>query len=184
MTTVDDFGIAKAVADQLRDLDSDQQARILRWVSESLGIARPEAARADADIVKREAATINRPAAPGSSVDIKSFVASKDPKSDNQFAATVAYYYRFEAPGDERRDSINADLLQEATRLAGRNRLGDPGKTLRNAKNMGYLDAADRGEFKINSVGENLVAMTLPAQGRAVAAKSTARRAGGRKGKR
>ena len=34
--------------------------------------------------------------------------------------------------------------------------------TLNNAKNQGYLDSAERGAFQINSVGENLVAMTLP----------------------
>ena len=31
-----------------------------------------------------------------------------------------------------------------------------------NAKGAGYLDCTSRGEFTINSVGENLVAMTLP----------------------
>jgi hypothetical protein len=117
----------------------------------------------------------------GSGIDIKSFVAAKDPKSDNQFAATVAYYYRFEAPENQRADSITAETLQEATRLSGRNRLGDPGKTLRNAKDQGYLDAADRGAFKINSVGENLVAMTLPGQGRVVATKAAKRQSRGTK---
>jgi hypothetical protein len=27
---------------------------------------------------------------------------------------------------------------------------------------LGYLDSSERGKFSINSVGENLVAMTLP----------------------
>jgi hypothetical protein len=31
-----------------------------------------------------------------------------------------------------------------------------------NAKNLGYLDGTSPGEFSINTVGENLVAMTLP----------------------
>jgi hypothetical protein len=89
-------------------------------------------------------------------------VAAKAPKSDQQFAATVAYYFRFEASPAERRDSINGELLQGATRLAGRNRLANPHYTLKNAKAAGYLDSISRGEFTINSVGENLVAMTLP----------------------
>ena len=33
--------------------------------------------------------------------------------------------------------------------------------TLNNAKAQGYLDAAERGTFRINTVGENLVAMTF-----------------------
>lgn len=34
--------------------------------------------------------------------------------------------------------------------------------TLTNAKNAGYLDAAGDGKYKLSSVGENLVAITLP----------------------
>jgi len=36
---------------------------------------------------------------------------------------------------------------------------------LNNAVALGYLDRAGRGEFKLNAVGENLVAMTLPGSG-------------------
>jgi len=43
---------------------------------------------------------------------------------------------------------------------------------------MGYLDSVDRGRFAVNSVGENLVAMTLPGEARS--GKST-KRAGAKK---
>jgi hypothetical protein len=183
MTSVDDFEAAKSVADLLKGMDAERQIRILRWVSESLGITQvlPQ---------QREPASVNpmpdlrSPLPSVGATDIKSFVASKDPKSDNQFAATVAYFYRFAAPQHERRDSITAEVLQEATRLAGRARLGDPGKTLRNAKDTGYLDATDRGEFKINTVGENLVAMTLPGTGRATTAKVAKKQSRNKKTKR
>jgi hypothetical protein len=183
MTTVDDFATAKAVADLLKGLDPDRQARVLRWVSESLGIVTPLESRSEPPARRSGNAELNRVTTPGATIDIKSFVASKDPKSDNQFAATVAYFYRFEAPQNQRRESITAEILQEATRLAGRSRLGDPGKTLRNAKDMGYLDAADRGEYRINSVGENLVAMTLPGQGRMVPAKTPRKQTRSKKGR-
>ena len=98
----------------------------------------------------------------GTGVDIKTFVTAKAPKSDSQFATTVAYYYRFEAPVAQKRDSITSDMLQEAARLTGRNRFPKPIVTLNNAKKSGYLDSGARGEFSVNSVGENLVAMTLP----------------------
>jgi hypothetical protein len=96
--------------------------------------------------------------------DIKSFIATKNPKSDVQYAAVVAYYYRFEAQESDRKESITSEVLQQSTRLAGRKRLEKPIMTLNNAKNLGYLDSAARGEFRINTVGENLVAMTLPGQ--------------------
>jgi hypothetical protein len=103
-----------------------------------------------------------RAQAENSGQDIKSFVTEKKPRSDQQFATAVAYYYRFVAPQGERRDTINTSTLQEATRLVGRTRLANPKNTLNNSKNQGYLNNAARGEYSINTVGENLVAMTLP----------------------
>ena len=89
----------------------------------------------------------------------------KNPKNDIQFAATVAYFYRFEAPPEQRRNEIDAVLLQDACRLAGRERFKRPRITLNNAKNQGLLDrGSEAGKFTVNTVGENLVAMTLPSQ--------------------
>lgn len=164
---LEDFDTAKAVFEKLKDVPAERRTRILTWVAEGLGIslqAPPPAAPAPTSAstvpTTMQAAATHPP--PSSVPDIKTFVASKAPKSDVQFAATVAYYYRFEAPPANRRETINGDTLQEAARLAGRTRLSNPAQTLRNAKNLGYLDGGSPGEFAINSVGENLVAMTLP----------------------
>lgn len=98
--------------------------------------------------------------------DIKTFIQTKNPKNDSQLAATIAYYYCFEAPTDQKKDAINSTDLTEAIRLANKKRPTRPSQVLINAKNMGLLDnAGDRGHFKINSVGENLVAMVLPGDG-------------------
>lgn len=181
MTNVNEFDTAKAVVDLLKGVDTERQVRILRWVSESLGILIHTSTQSGGVSPTNLGGGPQHAAIPGAVTDIKSFVSSKDPKSDNQFAATVAYFYRFAAPQNERRDSITAEVLQEATRLSGRARLGDPGKTLRNAKDMGYLDVSDRGEYKINTVGENLVAMTLPGQGRASPARTPKKKQSHRK---
>jgi hypothetical protein len=117
----------------------------------------------------------------GRARDIKSFVEAKKPKSDMQFAAVVAYYYQFEAPASQRLQNISAEILQDAARLASRPRLTRPLTTLNNAKSQGYLDAVGRGEFRINSVGENLVAMALPAgeaTGSSLRTKSRTKRSG------
>ncbi len=90
-------------------------------------------------------------------------MAEKKPRNDVQYAAAVAYFYRFEAPQAERKDAINKDDLQEATRKSGRDRFSNPLNTLGNAHKLGLLDkGSEKGTFTINSVGENLVAMTLP----------------------
>lgn len=167
-TQSDDFDIAKRIFDQLKDLPAERQQRILRWIAEGLGVstAAPSGLPQGSSAPIPPAAALNPPAASTGPTDIKTFISAKSPKSDRQFAAAVAYYYRFEAPPAERRDSVNGDLLQEAARLAGRKRLANPRVTLNNAKAAGYPDSSSPGEFTINSAGENLVAMTLPGGGR------------------
>lgn len=175
----DDFDIGKAIFDQLKDIPAERQQRVLRWVAEGLGIANMPAANAMQPAAGLTAPpqlpaplagvpyALGSPTGPGTA-DIKSFMNFKAPKSDQQFAAAVAYFYKFEAPPAARHDTINAEILQEAARLAGRRRPTNPRFTLKNAKAAGYLDGAARGEYSINSVGENLVAMTLPSDGSAL----------------
>ncbi len=170
-TGSDDFDVAKRVSDELRAIPKDRQARVLRWVAETLGIAQvlPTAPGMSVSQPPSQsgAGDVSRPSPlpPGVSKDIRAFVGEKSPQSDNQFAAVVAYYYRFEAPVSQRKSAIGGADLQEAARLAGRRRPANPRQTLKNAKNLGYLDNIDRGQFAINTVGENLVAMTLPGGG-------------------
>lgn len=181
----DDFDIAKGIFDQLKDLPAERQQRVLRWIAEGLGVV--------AGVAPPSSYGSGPPTPPAPSLvpgmggiggtDIKTFIAAKAPKSDNQFAAAVAYFYRFEAPPAQRRDSINGDALQEAARLAGRKRLAKPRVTLNNAKAAGYLDGGAPGEFAINSVGENLVAMTLPGGGDTAAKKKPAAKKRGKKQK-
>jgi hypothetical protein len=156
-----DFEIANSITALLKDVAKERQQRILRWVAESVGVLLASAAPTPAPSSDPVRYGGSAPVT-GRSLDIKSFVAAKNPKSDMQFAAVVAYYYRFEAPPDESLESISPEVLQNAARLANRHRLARPRQTLLNAKAQGYLDLVERGQYRINSVGENLVAMTLP----------------------
>jgi hypothetical protein len=77
-------------------------------------------------------------------------------------SAVVAYYYRFVAPSVDRKEAIMPQDLSEAIRLVGNwEQPRNPKFTLQNARTAGYLDSAGNGAFRINSVGENLVTMTL-----------------------
>jgi hypothetical protein len=78
----------------------------------------------------------------------------------------VAYFYQLEARSEDRKEAIDASIMKEAARLAGWPQVQRWNMTLTNAKNAGYLDAAGSGKFKLSSVGENLVAITLPDEGR------------------
>jgi hypothetical protein len=160
--TSNEFDAAKTIVETLKGLQRPQQERALRFASETLGLINPSsqphlpASSAPGQVLASQAAqrTEERP------VDIKQFTESKAPKSDQQFAAVVAYYYQFEAPESQRKTAINASVLADAARLANRRR--PTRHALANAKRSGYLDASGSGEYKVNTVGENLVAITLP----------------------
>lgn len=163
----DDIEALRIIVDALTHFESGDQERIIRWVCEKLGLTAARMPHATASHTVQAPPTVaQQPTAPAGEVgrvkDIRSFMESKQPRSDNQFAAAVAYYYRFEAPEVERKTDITAADLQDATRKAGRSRLGDPDKTLRNAEGQGYFDKVERGRFALSTVGENLVAMALP----------------------
>jgi hypothetical protein len=174
MAKPDDLEAVRTIAAALSGFSPDEQERILRWVREKIGLApaarilpevripQPALPAAPARLGEQPAA----PRLPESGKDLKTFVSDKNPGSDGQFAATVAYFYRFEAPPDQRKNEIDAATLQDACRLAGRARLPHPSMTLTNAKNQGLIDKGNEaGKYVINTVGENLVAMTLPGQG-------------------
>jgi len=174
--TPDDLDAVRAVVTALQDFDENNQERIIRWAREKLGLSVPSPAAAPKSSHPSPLPTQpepgQHPPAPSPSthkpgINIKQFVAEKAPKTDVHFATTVAYYYRFEAPEKERKESINSDDLKEACRQVGRTRLPRPHHTLRDAHDAGLLDrSGERGEYSINTVGENLVAMTLPLGGK------------------
>jgi len=166
----DDLEAVRAVTAALDGFGPEDQERILRWAREKLGLSPIQRSFSETRIPQelpnlpaRAADQSAPPQGPSSPKDLKTFVDAKTPKNDVQFAATVAYFYRFESLPEQRKSEIDADILQDACRLAGRERFKNPRVTLNNAKNLGLLDSgSEAGKFTINTVGENLVAMTLP----------------------
>ena len=160
--TPDDFEAVRVIVTALTPFKQPDQERILRWAREKIGLP-TEAKTADMHPPGVGNPPAAHPAAaPQHGVTIKNFVEQKSPKSENQFAAVVAYYHRFEASGVERKDTIVAGDLLEACRKANTKRIKNPQQTLINAHHSGLLDKTGHGEYTINSVGENLVAMALP----------------------
>jgi hypothetical protein len=153
----DDLDAVRSIVSTLEDFEADDRERILRWAREKLGLSTPGISEQSED----RPPALKEVQAPAGT-DIKSFVAAKKPGTDQDFAATVAYFWKFEAPAANRKDIISADDLQEACRLVNRDRLQQPSKTLLNAHAAGLLDkGSERGTYEISTVGENMVAMTL-----------------------
>ena len=170
--TPDVFEAARAVVKTIEQFkEAEERKRIIRWAAETLSLPEPfptvhetlpRERQPEEHGTSQEAAISTHSA---QAPDIRSFIESKRPGSDVQFAAAVAYFYQFLAPESERKDTIDKDMLREAFRKAHRKQPKNCAFTLVNAKDAGLLDQKDRGVYSINAVGENLVAMTLPSDG-------------------
>lgn len=150
---IDDLEAVRQISSILKEFNDDEKMRIIRWSLEKLGINSPIF---DSSQSKEEQRIRNNKI-----LSIKDFYQNAKPKGDNAFAVMTAYYYKFEAPESERKESIDGEMLQQATRLVGRERLKRPSDTLNNCLKRGYFNKTkDRGFFAINTVGENLIALS------------------------
>lgn len=162
----DDLGAIKTICDALEPFDDSERERILRWASERLGIknfvAAPTIQNQQANVTHSSGQpTVTQTGGK----DIKTFLDEKSPNSANQLVAAVAYYHKFEAPLAQRKNSITADDVTEACRKGNRERPRHPNQILVNASAFGLVDKVGTGTYEINSVGENLVAVTMPTAG-------------------
>jgi hypothetical protein len=157
----DDLEAVREISARLEAFSNDERERILRWVRERLSMPTPTTV-APAPAQPAQTPTPNQPPVTGPQ-DIRTFVQLKNPKTENQLAAVVAYFHRFLATGEERKETIGSEDLLEACRKADRERIKRPANVLVNAFHEGLLDRAERGTYKLSTVGENLVAMVLPA---------------------
>src|SRR5947209_2192635 len=112
MAQKDDLEAVRLVADALEGFEAKDQERIIRWARERIGLS--VAPVSPSGPPSSEAPPVPGSATPATTAkDLKTFVAEKKPKNDVQFAATVAYYHRFEAPEKLRKGGINTDDVPE-----------------------------------------------------------------------
>jgi hypothetical protein len=77
--------------------------------------------------------------------------------------AILGFYLAHLAPDGERRDYLIADDIKKYFVQAGYPLPTGPSTMpLVNAKNAGYLDALDKGKYRLNAVGHNLVVHKMP----------------------
>ncbi len=180
----DDLETVRTLSEALEPFTEEERERIIRWTREKLGMSSSTgivpAIKTPLPQVINPGETEQKVEVAGGYInsDIKSFVEKKAPKNDNQFCAVVAYFYQFEAPENHKKETIGGDDLQDAARKVNRDRFGKPAQTLINSYNAGYLDKAEYGKYRINTVGENLVAMVLPsgAEDNGASRKATSRK--------
>lgn len=101
--------------------------------------------------------------APGSRInDIRSLKADKDPATAQEMACLVAYYLQELAPPHDRKSEIGAADLEKYFKQADFPLPKRIGQILVDARAAGYFDSPGQGSYKLNPVGYNLVAHTLP----------------------
>ncbi len=94
--------------------------------------------------------------------DIRSLKELKQPKSARQMACVVAYYLKELAVDAEKKETISTQDLEKYFKQAGFRLPKVLEQVLRDAKSSGYFESASRGEYRLNAVGYNLVAHSLP----------------------
>jgi hypothetical protein len=164
--TDDELDAMVQVIGALEPLDELARSRVLDYVFRRLGLRLPSAtAGAATPLVAVPGTATPLPSGSIGQIDIRTLKDTKKPKSAQEMAAIVAYYLSELAPAADRKDYIDAGDVKKYFKQADFPLPGAPSMTLIHARNAGYLDTAgDRGRYKVNPVGYNLVVHNLPAR--------------------
>jgi hypothetical protein len=148
----------------LTNLEVEERQRVIDYVFQRLGLAVAPAAANQAPLASISALTAT-PVVNFSVNDIRSLKEQKRPRSANEMSALVAYYLAELAPPDVRKSEIGTEDITTYFKQAGYPLPSVLRNTLVNAKAAGYFDSASHGLYKLNPVGHNLVAHSLPPGG-------------------
>jgi hypothetical protein len=160
----------KTIIDLMKPLDDTGRSRVLEYVLKRL----------DMSAFQSDVATVSEVATSGSSVfaggpvkDIRSLTAEKQPRSANEMVALIAYYLSELAPASEASPIVNVEMIRKYFKMAAFPMPRVPKAALTNAAAAGYLENVNRGEYRLNPVGYNLVVHALP---RSSASQTTAQK--------
>jgi hypothetical protein len=159
MLEASELEAVSSIVQTLESLNAEARARVMLYLRgrlDAMGTVVPTVTPITEDATRPKAERKS------TVVDIRTLKNEKDPKSDIEMAAVVAYYLQEEAPTGERNDRIGSSDLLKYFKQAGYPLPKRPRYTLTNAKNAGYLDQVAQGVYRLNPVGYNLVAHSLP----------------------
>jgi len=154
----------RVILGALTPLGDDARSSVISYVFSRLGISvgQPVEAPYSSSPV-REAIPIE-PAQRRGLIDIRTLKEEKQPSSAREMAVLVAFYLSELAPAGERKTEISADDIRQYFKQAAFKLPAAPEMTLVHTRNAGYFDPGSaRGLYKLNAVGYNLIAHSLPA---------------------
>lgn len=153
-----------AIVDALTSLDEAARATAIRAACDHLAIPQPLAVGGTEDVVvpRENARAAGIPAVPAAAADVRSMKDQKRPKTAAEMACVVAYYLESVAPTAERKKDVSSEDMQKYFKQAGFPLPKRPQQLLVNARASGYFDSVGHGKYRLNPVGHNLVAHSLP----------------------
>lgn len=157
----------KAITGALEPFEAEARLRILQYATQHLGIKTdlPESRNETGSTTgSQNAGDQQSVTSQRKVVDIRTLRDEKQPKTDVQMAAIVAYYLA-ELASDDRKDAIYPEDISKYFKQAGHPLPKEPRFTLVNAKTAGYFESVGNGAYKLNPVGHNLVVHGLPKTG-------------------
>ncbi len=164
----------RAVLGALVPLKREGRARVLDYVLKRLGMPNEQVSASPLPIAESPI-SLSEPRPVAEASDIRSLTRQKAPRSANEMAALVAYYLAEAAPESLRKQTIGVEDIKTYFKQAQFKLPQSPQQTLVNAKNSGYLESAGTGQYRLNPVGYNLIAHSLPGGG-AVKKKASAKK--------
>jgi hypothetical protein len=150
-----------AVLSALAPLDERTRRNILGYVLQRFGVDQPMQVQPSSTIPAETSPALMEPAAEVFT-DVRTLKEKKEPANSVEMAVLVAYYLSELAPSSEKRETIGTDEISKYFQQADYQASGQPRVILHRAKNAGYLDSAERGQYKLNPVGRNLAKQGLP----------------------
>jgi len=94
--------------------------------------------------------------------DIRTLKEEKQPENAREMACVVAYYLQHYAPPNDRKEVVTSEDMVKYFKQAHFPLPKRIPQLLVDARHSGYFDPAERGTYRLNAVGYNLVAHTLP----------------------
>ena len=148
----------KEISKILNPLEKESQKRIVEYVFKAL--KGPLSSLPDVNSASEENLSSHKTTTHKKEYipDIRTLAKTKDPKSDIQKAVLVAFYLS----EHKNISQVSAQDINKYFKQAGFRLPKNATSTLVNTKTAGYFEQGDKGKYKLNPVGYNLIAHSLP----------------------
>lgn len=151
--TVDDFEALSTIVGILKKLDSDAQKRVLQSVQTFLGIAPERSQQSSNGTLPFSEAPYDQSFSRDRTVSPKEFLRDKNPATDVERVTCLAYYLT------HYRDTPHFKTLEISTlnTEAAQPKFSNTAVAVDNARKLGYLVPATKGNKQITALGEKFV---------------------------